>query len=44
MKSELLCWIEKKYPAATVNYPKYPVFFKEQNGGFGSQIQRVTEN
>ena len=26
----------------TVNYPKYPVFFKEQSAGFSAQIHRLT--
>ena len=26
----------------TVNYPKNPVFSKEQNAGFSTQIHRVT--
>ena len=28
----------------TMNYPKYPVFFKEQNTGFGVKIPRMTNN
>ena len=31
--SDTACFL-KSVTSATVNYPKYPVFFKEQNAGF----------
>ena len=34
--------IRYTYNVHTVNYPKYPVFFKGQNAGFSTQIHWVT--
>ena len=31
-----------EFNGGTVNYPKYPVFFEEQNVGFSTQIHKVT--